>query len=124
MDQLVHLANRLIEAHIPSTNTILEKYNVSRKELIKGVICPSCSTAPMIRAKRKWFCRKCQHTCKDAHLAALNDYRLLIQGKISNREARAFLQINSPDVVKRILQNAKYRSIGSGKARLYVLEHR
>ena len=122
MEQLKRFSSYLIEAHTPPSDKILEKYNISKEELIKGVICSNCSTTPMIRKRGIWFCGNCNHTSSIAHLAALNDYKLLIGHKITNRDAREFLKIESPHVVKRLLQNAGYVVVGERKWRSYELE--
>ena len=96
MDQLRQLAGKLVQAHVPENANVMEKYGIHAGELTKGVFCPECSAVPMSRKVGKWFCVKCHHQSVDAHLPALNDYKLLISNRISNRGARDFLQVGSP----------------------------
>ena len=96
MDQLRQLARKLVQAHVPENANVMEKYGIHAGELIKGVFCPECGAVSMSRKVGKWFCVKCHHQSVDAHLPALNDYKLLISNRISNRGARDFLQVGSP----------------------------
>jgi len=75
----------------------------------------------MSRKVGKWFCVKCHHQSVDAHLPALNDYKLLISNRISNRGARDFLQVGSPYIVKYILQKGGFAYIGKTNARMYEI---
>lgn len=120
--QLMNLSTKLIEANTPSTESVLRNYSIPKSELIKGIICPNCSAVPMIWGKGRSQCGVCGHFAKQEYLVALSDYHLLLGDIISNREAREFLQINSTYVMRRLLQNAKYKTIGNYKSRVYVLE--
>lgn len=121
MNQLINLSEQITRCHVPPTENILGKYNLSMDDLIKGVVCPSCMGIPMIRAKRKWFCNKCNHSSVNAHLIALNDYKLLIGDIITNRDSRSFLLIESSHVAKRLLKGANFKAIGSTSKRRYEL---
>lgn len=107
--------------HKPKKENVMEKFNVSLSDLIKGVFCSNCGAVPMKRKYRKWCCLKCSHTAADAHLLALNDYQLLIGDVISNKEAREFLQVKSPYIVKKIYLKKNFESIGKNKGRRYLL---
>lgn len=124
MHQLKHLAKTLIRMHTPPTKNVLKKYNLAKKDLIKGVFCPQCSAIPMIRKKQNWYCKKCKCYSINAHFQTLNDYKLLVDNYISNQEAREFLQIDSPYVTKRLLQTGKYHYTGATKNRVYKLDFR
>src|SRR5699024_4724976 len=97
MNQLHNLSKWLLHAHTPEKKNILTEFKISRDELIKGVICPDCQAAPMLKKSRKWICPTCKCTSPEAHLRALHDFQLLISDQITNRDARDFLQIDSPD---------------------------
>lgn len=124
MNQLMGIANTLKKAHEPLVRDIYSTYQFSQKDLIKGVSCPKCQAIPMIRQKRNWYCRRCKTSCADAHIRALNDYLLLVGERVSNREVREFLRVESPDVVKRLMRNAGYQLIGSKKGSKYILKLR
>ena len=122
--ELLELGQQLKISHTPSTENLLDKYGIEPGELMKGVFCPNCNTVHMLRRKQKWYCRTCQHTSSEAHFSALNDYQWLVGDYITNREARNFLQIDSPDVIRRILNNAGFNHIGDNKGRTYRLKIR
>jgi hypothetical protein len=123
MGQLMKLAEQLKKAHMPQSIDVLEKYGIAGVELVKGVYCPKCNAVPMTRKIRKWwYCAKCQHQSVDAHVSALHDYKLLIGNKISNRGARAFLQLGSPDIARKILQEAGFAAIGTTSTRVYIMK--
>lgn len=120
----MELGQQLKAAHTPSTQNLLDKYGIELGELMKGIFCPNCNTVPMFRRKQKWYCRACQHASSEAHFSALNDYQWLVGDYITNREAREFLRVDSPDVVRRILTHAGFNHIGANKGRTYRLEIR
>jgi len=120
--ELLELGRELKAAHTPSTQNLSDKYGIELGELMKGIFCPNCNTVPMFRRKQKWYCRACQHTSSEAHFSALNDYQWLVGDYITNREAREFLRVDSPDVTKRLLQMAGYVSSGNTSNRKYMLE--
>lgn len=109
-------SNSIIESRHP-----LEKYNMSDRDLIKGVFCPYCKIYIMKRKNHKWYCNMCRHHSRDAHKIALLDYKLLINNWIRNRDLRRFLNINNPHTAKYILkkENLDYR--GTTSDRMYDL---
>src|SRR5699024_3590196 len=117
----MQLAGKLVKAHVPENVNALERYGVSKDELIKGVLCPDCGAVPKIRKARKLFCAKCNHQSVDAHLLTLRDYRVLISNRISNREARDFLRIESPEVAKKLLQKENFVAVGRTSTRIYIM---
>lgn len=120
-EQLMKLAKRLLAAHNPSDESILDRFHITKNELIKGVFCPKCGAVPMAKGRRKWMCSMCNHGSTDAYLPALYDYKLLIGDRISNQAAREFLQVDSPHIVKRLLQSGSVSWTGYKKARVYEL---
>ncbi|GAB3058537.1 nuclease-related domain-containing protein [Virgibacillus ainsalahensis] len=121
-DKLIKLANRLTQAHQTPEHHILDSYHLTKNDLIKGVFCPFCEAVPMLREKRKWTCQhEHKHRSIDAHITALNDYKLLVDNKITNRDAREFLQVESPFVVRRFFLKAKFDYSGSTSSRFYYL---
>lgn len=120
MDTIAEISARLVKEHTPKKVDVLRKFSVGSHELIRGVFCPECGGAPMRREYGKWHCPSCYNASKNAHLAALNDYLLLIGDTISNAEARAFLKLDSPDVIKYLLQE-NYQYCGVNRHRRYQL---
>ncbi|MCM3740077.1 NERD domain-containing protein [Oceanobacillus luteolus] len=121
-DQLMEISNRLLAAHSEKKEDLLAKYKISYGELIKGVICPECLQAPMIRKGGKWLCYYCRAASKKAHRRALAEYGLLVNEYIKNREAREFLQLESRHIVKQLLQKEKLESYGIKSGLEYKLE--
>ncbi|WP_174614952.1 nuclease-related domain-containing protein [Virgibacillus ihumii] len=121
MDTIAKISDRLIEEHTPKKVDILDKFGIKPSELIHGVFCPACDAAPMKREYGKWRCPFCRYVSKNAHLAALNDYLLLVSDVITNAEARAFLMVESADIVKKILQK-EYACYGTNRSRKYMLK--
>lgn len=121
MEKLIKLAKKLIDSHTPTAGNILEKFSLSIYDLVKGVYCPKCSAVPMMRKTGKWHCLACNHLSVDAHVQALNDYKLVVGEEISNSELRNFLRIESPVVAKKLLQRENFKSIGKTNKRKYLI---
>ena len=119
--QLRSLSDLLLRSHTPLNPDILQKYGISKSELLTGVRCPECKYLPMKRKKGRWICPRCRFVSKTAHLKALEDYTLLIDNKITNEEARQFLQLESSSVAKRLLSAACTAYEGDRKARIYFI---
>lgn len=119
--QLHLLSRQIIRAHTPVNVNVLEKYQINATELIRGVICPVCSHTPMMRDHHMWTCKTCHHQSRDAHLAAFNDYFLLINRYVTNQQMRTFLKIDSPHVMKYLLKKAQFNTHGKTKSRKYEL---
>jgi RNase P subunit RPR2 len=107
--------------HTELDSSIMEKYNISKNELIKGVFCKNCLHIPLERQHGTWFCSVCLEKCNHAHKAALNDYRLLISKTITNSQLRDFLQIESAATATRLLYSMKIPCSGMNKGRVYKL---
>ncbi|PLS17749.1 nuclease [Bacillus sp. M6-12] len=116
--KLIRLLNR---DHTPADRPILERFNMSVDELIKGVYCPKCNHLPLTRIFGNWICPNCAEKVRDAHVASLRDYSLLISSAITNRQASEFLQITSPAMTRRILFSMNNFYTGTYKSRTYYL---
>lgn len=116
-NELMELATQLKEEHTKPSNIQL----VNKQDIAKGVICPQCDHLPMIRRKRKWYCELCKHYSSTAHLSSLFEYSLLFGDTITNKEARDFLNIDSPDVARRLLAMAGFPATGNTKDRMYSI---
>ncbi|MFD1040542.1 nuclease-related domain-containing protein [Virgibacillus byunsanensis] len=121
-EQLRKLSYELIAAHTPEDVDVMKLYEVSKDDIKPGVICPSCNAMPMSRIYGKWKCEQCGTESKDAHIAALKDYCILIGNTINNREAREFLMLDSIYITKKLLQKEQFTQIGSTSGRKYILE--
>ncbi|MED3708146.1 hypothetical protein P4502_02715 [Peribacillus frigoritolerans] len=107
--------------HIDADFSILERYNLTEKDLIKGVICENCKGNKLFRRHGTWICPLCQLSSKKAHIPALRDYFYLLGSTITNRQLRDFLSISSSSSATRILQSLNLTSSGANKGRVYRL---
>ncbi|MFC0270832.1 nuclease-related domain-containing protein [Metabacillus herbersteinensis] len=80
----------LTKLNTPYNPDILQKFQISESELLKGDQCPRCQYIPMNRKTSKWTCSACSFTSKDAHHDAIKDYSLLVSSTITNQELRNF----------------------------------
>lgn len=122
--EVVKLSKLLIDEHQVEKQDVLAKFQITVKELLKGVFCSVCGTLPMEKIYGKWRCNLCGHTDKNAYLPALGDYALLVSPIINNRQAREFLQLESIHVTKKLLQKAGYEQFGTTSARKYKMEYK
>ncbi|WP_175631960.1 NERD domain-containing protein [Virgibacillus siamensis] len=120
MKNIADVSAYLVAEHTPKMVDVMYEFGIKPWELIKGVFCPKCGIAPMAWKHGKWHCIQCLHASKMSHISALRDYMLLISDELSNAEARKFLKLDSPDVMKRLLR-AAYQVAGTTKNRRYKL---
>ncbi|UZJ79403.1 nuclease-related domain-containing protein [Fictibacillus sp. KU28468] len=117
--QIKKLSRKLVNSHTPSDPQILQQ--IHKEEILTGVECPECSALPMIRLHAKWVCTQCGSFSKDAHFAAITDYKLLIGLSVSNSELRSFLHLSSVSVSSRILQSMNLSYTGTYRNRNYLM---
>jgi uncharacterized Zn finger protein (UPF0148 family) len=110
----------LIAGHTPSEVDLLKKYKISADELLRGVQCPECKFLPMERQYGNWYCPSCFAVCKNAHDKAIEDYLMLVKPKITNRECREFLGVESKDLSTSLLQKAGLVRKGSFRDSVYM----
>lgn len=96
-----------IMAHVQDFSVdVMEKYQLTKKDINLGTRCSSCSKLNMTYNHGKWTCPDCGETSKDAHITTLQDYFQLIDSKISIKEAQRFLKISDRHKVYRILKKS------------------
>lgn len=120
-NQLYHLARLLERSHCPVDVNLFEEYGVRSIDMVKGVFCTKCGALPMNRFNGKWYCQSCKNVSIDAHKHALRDYRLLFGEWITNKQARYFLGLSSPDMTKHILRKECTEMVGMNKGKKYRL---
>lgn len=111
----------LLKEHTPYLPDYLNRYGIPESILKKGVQCPSCHTIPMNDKYGYWECSSCLSTSKNAHLAALEDYVLLLRSTITNKQLRDFLLIKSESKAKYILHSMDLDYVGTTRGRIYTL---
>ncbi|MGC4376588.1 nuclease-related domain-containing protein [Fictibacillus sp. Mic-4] len=123
LKEIRKISRLLIKQYIQLDDSVLDQYQISKKELLTGVQCTNCFSLPMQRKRGSWFCPHCKHSSKDAHLSSLHDYALLVGTTITNHQAREFLQIPSISVTSKLLTSLKLQHSGSLRGRKYELSY-
>jgi len=118
---LLKLSKLMIKKHTPDRFNLLPYYKIELHELILGVICTSCTCAPMQKKRSTWYCFKCGACSRVSHLDALLDHKLLIGDIVTNKEIRWFLQLPSPTATSKYLSSLDLRFEGDYKGRRYFL---
>lgn len=85
---------------------IFQEYKLKKTDILPGVECPNCSVLSMVWKRRGWRCQRCQQWSTNAHFSALDDYFLLKNETITNKQARKFLNVPSRHTAYRLLKNA------------------
>lgn len=122
LKEIKKLSRLLLKEHTPLVQQVLEQYEIKPSEILTGVICPSCGHLPMTRVNGSWLCQQCQQTNKTAHISALKDYFLLCSSQMTNKDAREFLNIESPFITSRLLRSMDFPSSGNTKNKVYMIE--
>lgn len=120
--ELKRVSRKLIKSHTPNDSCVMEKYQLTEKDIRKGVHCPNCEFLPMKRVYSSWFCPACETKSQTAHKLALSDYSLLFGKSITNREARAFLQLANHSITNRLLTSMNLAFTGEGRGRVYYMD--
>jgi len=121
-DESTQIADQLLEKHVaPEFDCAFQRYGINKNWVMPGVICPACGSLPMKRLYSKWCCSKCGNNSKDAHLITIQEFRLLFDKNISNRQAGWFLDIPNRDTNRRLLLSAGFLSTGTFRDRKYQI---
>ncbi|HYK72969.1 MAG TPA: NERD domain-containing protein [Pseudoneobacillus sp.] len=115
------LSKTILKNHIEDFPNLLGQYQISPSEINPGAQCPKCLKLPLLYSRGKWYCSHCQKQYKNLLQQAIQDYGLLINQTITNKDARTFLQINSPDIVTKLLHSLNLPSVGTTKSKIYLL---
>ncbi|MGN7310640.1 nuclease-related domain-containing protein [Alkalicoccobacillus gibsonii] len=104
--ELNKLVDCLKNAHVPERTYPLETYSIKPSDLRKGVDCPSCNHPHMTRSKKNgsWYCIRCKHFSKTAHLHAIEQFSTILDKKLTNKEVRTYLLIDSRHTAYRLLK--------------------
>ncbi|MCZ8539180.1 nuclease-related domain-containing protein [Psychrobacillus psychrodurans] len=84
---------------------LCEHYRIPPSEILLGVECPSCSELGMRRTGKTWTCVYCNKRDRNAHKKTVDDFFLLINNKITNRDFRKFCMVESIYAASRMLGN-------------------
>ncbi|CQR46209.1 Nuclease-related domain protein [Paraliobacillus sp. PM-2] len=119
---LAALVTHLKKNHTPKAYHVIDKYQISPLNIKKGIWCPACKEVMMERMHGNWVCPKCRKKDQNAHLTALREYAILFHQKITNKEARTFLGVQSSSATKRILHHPKIKKVGKTRDCYYMLD--
>jgi hypothetical protein len=111
----------LLTKHDTSYSSILNTYGINENELLRGVFCELCRRK-MERVYGTWFCKGCKVCSKTAHERKVEDYFLLIKPRITNKELRYFLELESRKTSEIILNSLNLKTTGSTKGTIYHKE--
>ncbi|WP_299746648.1 nuclease-related domain-containing protein [Rossellomorea sp. y25] len=109
----------ILKKHEESELDFMETYSLTRSDIVTGVRCENCHHIPMIRVSGAWSCVKCGSSSRYAHLEAVRDYFLLLSDRITNRELRSFLHLNSRNTAYKILKTLQLETKGGTKSVTY-----
>lgn len=118
-----NITNELLSCHkefIPQP--IREIFPSLASHFKSGVICPFCQKNSMKKRMRDWRCLSCQKISVDAHKQAIRDWFLLYGGKMTNRDCRKFLGVDSPDIAYRLLKDMDLKIEGAKRNRTYEMK--
>lgn len=98
------------------------RMKVESHRLRKGVLCEKCQFQNIMYYHfGMWICSQCGDKSKDAINLALHQYRILISNRITNRELRDFVGIESKAVASKLLKRLKLEQLGSGRGVYYLI---
>jgi Nuclease-related domain len=119
--ELSKIRKVLLNKHEASFTNILNSYGIKEGELLRGVRCEICFFS-MERVFGTWYCANCNFSSKTAHEQAIEDYFLLINPWITNRELRNHLGITSPKIANQLLSSLNLKVKGTSKGTTYYKE--
>ncbi|WP_342473060.1 nuclease-related domain-containing protein [Metasolibacillus sp. FSL H7-0170] len=118
-EQLQQLKYELLQMHTIST----PKLNIDKTKIHSGVLCENCNNNyKMLFQYGQFICLKCK--TKDGGallLQAMEDYKLLIDNWITNREFRNFTGVTSVYAASRLLKKLNFPHEGDKKGRKYLI---
>ena len=89
-------------------------YKITSNDIGPGVRCPGCFRIGMERGYGKWICMDCKATSTDAHLATLQEYRLMYGKEITSKKMRDFIQIPDLYLANRLLRE-RFTTVNKNK---------
>lgn len=98
------------------------KVDIPIEHLRKGVLCEICNFKIQMQYRRgTWCCPKCGVRNRAAIFRALDDYRLLINNRITNQEFRNFFGVDSVYTASKLLFRLGLPTVGEKRGRHYVI---
>ncbi|PSL43310.1 nuclease-like protein [Salsuginibacillus halophilus] len=103
-NELNRYLNHLHKTNCPACNNYTEKHHITLNHLNTGIFCPSCGKQGMLWLRRNWQCTHCDYGNPYAHIPAIQDFKAMFGSRISNREARYLLNLESRNTCRRLLK--------------------
>ncbi|MFS0690726.1 nuclease-related domain-containing protein [Sporosarcina sp. 179-K 8C2 HS] len=120
-NEIHNLANEMIGMHDEyNPFPLVKTMDIIADDVLPGIICPNCSYRGMAWYRRKWNCKKCQYQASNSHRKLLEEWFMLLDNKITNREFRNFSYLTDPDVAKRLLKNSGLIMKGQHRNAYYI----
>ncbi|MBS2970501.1 NERD domain-containing protein [Metabacillus sp. KIGAM252] len=119
--QIKKIIKNLLKNHIALEVDVLGSYSILPQDIIIGVVCSHCGSYPIDKINGNWKCRNCGNLTKRGHLDALTDYALLFDTKISNKEMRSFLNLNSRNAAAYLMRKEGFPAEGEKRGTVYNL---
>lgn len=95
---------------------------IARCRLKSGVLCQKCDYQSRMHYHRGiWKCEKCRSKSREALLETLHHYRVLISPRISNKDFREFVGVNSTFAASKILARLGLEKHGATKGSYYLI---
>jgi hypothetical protein len=117
--EILKLKRLILKKHEEPEIDILKAYSLTKNDILTGIRCENCRHIPMIRVSASWSCPKCYNSSKTSHIKAIQDYFLLMNNHLTNRELRKFLHLNSRNTAYKILKSFQLETQGGTKSVTY-----
>ncbi|MGM9921292.1 MAG: nuclease-related domain-containing protein [Bhargavaea sp.] len=99
-------------------------YKLEKLDVKQGVRCPTCFNVGMERGHGRWICKNCDIQSHDAHLAALQEYRLLYGEHITVKAMMSFLCLNSKQATLRLCSTIGLRDHEKKRYKVFTIPKR
>ena len=118
--QMEELAQIIVEEHKPYfPYPMCKRWGINPSDLMTGVQCGKCEQFGMVKRNNGWICTSCGNIDKVAHVQALYEWFALVENRISNKECRKFLRIDSSQLASRLLNSMSLSRVNKSKNTIY-----
>lgn len=117
MKELVEIILQNQQTYFPYP--MCKNWGINPADLVTGVKCVRCDRFGMEKLKIGWYCHSCGNTDKEAHVGAIQDWFVLVNNCLTNRECRKFLHINSSQTALRVMETMKLIKFGDNNNTFY-----
>lgn len=122
--ELHQVGLKLLANHSSAKVNMLQTMQIEKYEIQPGVICDHCRFLPLEYVRRQgWKCSRCSKYTIDGAQKALRDYGLIINRRISTKDAKLFLKTNSGPLVRSLFKSMDLYPVGRSRSYQYVIPH-